>query len=525
MSDPKLKIWGIAALFSLVALAFAAPPAGADEAEWLYDPAKVVEIDFAMTAEDEAALEAEPDEYVPATFTLAHGAQVFGPLEVGLRLKGGLGSFRPLSEKAAFKVKFDEFVDDQTVLGLERLTLNNMVQDPSMVHETLTYDLFDAVGVPASRTGYAFVRINDQPYGVYLNVETLDKISLPRWFGSTQHLYEADEPGLDVAPGEQAKFEVDRGDDEDIADLEALIAAADDTEGDWSDGMAAVADLDEMARMWAVERYVGHWDGYAGIDAAFRPNNYYLHSLDSGVFEMMPWGTDQTWVVPVEFGEPAGGLLFNDCLADASCKALYVDALRDLQEVLPGLDFDAQAEAIADLLEPWQALEAEPRREYSTAEFEEGVDDARFFISLRPGELAAWLPELPDPPQLPTPSPPGHDATAPRRVAIPMPSPSMTPKGAPRVGEGGTLRTRLALDGPGVLTQRGAILTSDGLLTVCFRRLEIERPAVLTVRCRLSAAARERLSQRRLKVTLVTRFRAADGRVDVTTQTLTVPRS
>ena len=33
---------------------------------------------------------------------------------------------------------------------------------------------------------------------------------------------------------------------------------------DWSNGLAAVADLEEMTRMWAVERYIGHWDGYAG---------------------------------------------------------------------------------------------------------------------------------------------------------------------------------------------------------------------------------------------------------------------
>ncbi len=521
---------GSAVLLCLLALVLAAAPASADEADWLYDPTKVVEIDFELAPEDEAALELEPDEYVPATFTLAAEGQTFGPIEVGFRLKGGLGSFRPLTEKAAFKVKFDEYVDDQTVLGLERLTLNNMVQDASMVHETLTYDLFRSIGVPASRTGYAFVRINDQPYGVYLNIETLDKISLPTWFESTQHLYEADAPGLDVAPGEQTKFEVDRGDDEDIADLEALIAAANDTEGDWSEGMAAVADLEEMTRMWAVERYAGHWDGYAGREDDFRPNNYYLHSLSSGVFRMMPWGTDQTWVVPLAFDEPAGGLLFNNCIADTSCEALYVDALRDLEEALPGLDLDTRAEAIEELLAPWQALEAEPRREYSTAEFEEGVADARFFISLRPGELAAWLPKLPDPPDTPTQPVPDSDPAqgpAPRReVTIPLPPPpAMTPKAPARLGKGGALRTRLAFDAPGVLTQRGTITTADGPLTVCFRRAEIKRPTVLTVRCRLSAAAREFLTQRRLKVTLVTRFRSVDGQLDEAKQTLTLPRS
>jgi hypothetical protein len=42
------------------------------------------------------------------------------------------GSLRTLDQKAAFKIKFDEFIEGQTFLGLKKLTLNNMVEDPSM---------------------------------------------------------------------------------------------------------------------------------------------------------------------------------------------------------------------------------------------------------------------------------------------------------------------------------------------------------------------------------------------------------
>lgn len=531
--------WAVVALVSLIALAIAATPASADEAEWLYDPAKVVEIDFEMTAEAEAALEAEPDEYVPATFTLAHDAQVFGPLEVGLRLKGGLGSFRPLSEKAAFKVKFDEFVDDQTVLGLERLTLNNMVQDASMVHETLTYGLFDAIGVPASRTGYAFVRINGQPYGVYLNIETLDKISLPRWFTSTQHLYEADEPGLDVALGEQAKFEVDRGDDEDIADLEALIAAANDTEGDWSDGMAAVADLEEMTRMWAVERYVGHWDGYAGVAGAFRPNNYYLHSLDSGVFEMMPWGTDQTWVVPVEFGEPAGGLLFNNCLADTSCAALYESALGEVEAAVPDLELYTTASCTAALLAPWQQLEDSDRREYGAEEIEEGVADARTFISLRPDELAEWLgTEAPEVPSGDEPCPENKEETpAPTPAPTPtpqtpaMPSPPLPILGVgpklsigPSRARGNFVATHLDIPAAGLATQRVTTRLEGRRIQVCADQQRGVEAGGLTLRCRFSDWAREALESASLRLRVRIGFDPVDGGSRSDVRFLAVPQ-
>ena len=77
----------------------------------------------------------------------------------------------------------------QRFLGLKKLTLNNMVQDASMVHEGLAYRAFRAVGVPAPRTGYAFVRLNGSAYGVYLKrVESLN-VEVPRSSpGSTAHL-------------------------------------------------------------------------------------------------------------------------------------------------------------------------------------------------------------------------------------------------------------------------------------------------------------------------------------------------
>jgi hypothetical protein len=185
----------------------------ADEAASIYDPSKVVFIDLTLSPTEEAKLEAEPGEYVKGTFSLTRSSDgtpageeaspVIAPRPVEVRLKGNVGgSFRPLTGKAGFKLKFKK---TETVFGLRKMTLNNMVQDPSMVHETLAYAAFRAAGVPASRTGFAYVRLNGNDVGVYLDLENLDEIGLARIFGSfdkeTQHLYEG-EDGHDVKPGE-----------------------------------------------------------------------------------------------------------------------------------------------------------------------------------------------------------------------------------------------------------------------------------------------------------------------------------
>ncbi len=77
-----------------------------------------------------------------------------------------------------------------------------------MIHETLTYELFRAAGVPAPRTGHAFVRVNGEAYGVYLDVETPDSVWLSRWFPTTGHLYEG-AYGTDVDGVTVGDFEVD----------------------------------------------------------------------------------------------------------------------------------------------------------------------------------------------------------------------------------------------------------------------------------------------------------------------------
>jgi hypothetical protein len=371
--------------------ALAEPPPG--PAGWLYDPDAVVAIELDLPQPSIEAIEAEPDEYQPGSFSVTDGSQAFGPLEVGIRLKGSSGSFRPLTEKAAFKVKFDEYVDDQTFFGLEKLTLNNMVQDESMIHETLAYEVFRAAGLPASRTGYAFVSVNGEDYGLYLNVETLDVVSLPRWFSSTRHLYEGGYR-VDVLPGGAGDFEVDEGKNKDRTDLEALIAAANQEGGDWSEGVAPFADLEQMTQVWAIERFLGHWDGYAGELLGFQPNNYYLHSETSGLFRMLPWGTDQTWESRNSFDQP-GGLLFNRCLADASCMAMYRDAVRRARGVVAGLDPLNRIHSLAAVLRPWQ--ESDPRREMSMADLDNAVSRVREFVKRRPLDATAWLGEEPPP--------------------------------------------------------------------------------------------------------------------------------
>jgi hypothetical protein len=494
----------IAIVLSCLASLLAIPATvAADEIEWMYDPDAVVEIHLGGLSEEELdELEAAPSDEVRGTFELTVDGVPKGPLlnDVGIRLKGGLGSASPVKTgKSGFKVRFDEFVDDQLFFGIKRLTLNNMIQDPSMVHESLTYELFHELGLPASRTGYAFVTLNGEDYGLFLNLETLDEISLPQWFGedNTRHLYEADVAKTDVIPG-APPFEVDEGDEEDISDLEALIAAVNEEEGDWSDNVSPFADLEQMTAHWAVERYVTHWDGYAGEADVFRPNNYYLHSDAAGIFQMMPWGTDQTWEFNIDFDEPAGGVMFNKCLADASCKQLYLEGLTDVHCVAPGLDLSGQGAQLATMLAPYQDREDPVKREATEEEIAAAVEDFEALAAVRPQELEDYLTAegvlgngQPDPCAPEEPGKPIEPAVMP---PIDAPSPKVLARAlrfGPSKVQGNRVLTQVDIPGAGAVTQRVTARLDGRRVRVCADQERRDEAARVKIRCHLSKAARE----------------------------------
>ena len=520
-----------AALLALVL----ASPAAALTAEEMYEPSMVVVIDLQLPPASVVALEAEPEEYVEGTFSLAPtdgtpgGVGEFSaPLTVGIRLKGE-SSFRDLGGKAAFKVKFAEFVKGQKFLGLKNLTLNNMVLDPSMVHEALAYATFRAAGVPAPRTGYADVRVNGEEFGVHLNLETLDDVFLERLFGSfeepPQHLYEGGFE-VDVLPGEAGEFEVDEGEESDRSDLEALIETVAATSPGFSDRVAGLADLEEMTRMWAVERYIAHWDGYST-----EPHNYYLYSDPLGEFQMLPWSTDQTWALPqLGFGPP-GAALFEPCFADAPCRALYIDALRQARGVVAALDPGAEAQELAALLAPWQQLEEAPRKPFGPAEIAAAVAGVGQFAAKRPAALAKFLGE-----DEPPADGGGGPATVPAAPAEPLPLSRRLIVDRAALGRGLFL-ARLETP-PGAQVEFDArIATASRQVPACIRSAGPLMPyAALktgtpldggrqSLRCRLSPTVRRHLAARWLRLRVVITIEATDGRHVTFKRAIRLPRT
>jgi spore coat protein CotH len=264
--------------------AFLKPLKKQDKASQLFSSNEVFEYKITLSDKSIESLKKEPKLFTKATFEHKN----IKLENVGIRLKGFLGSFRPFDgqNKNGFTVKFNAFKKGQRFKGLNKIQLNNAAQDSTYLRERLGYSLFREAGLPAPRVGHAAVLINGEPFGLYVQVEASTEDFLNRWFeDSSGDLYEGP---TDITNWKN----LDLDSDPKKAERGLLIGFADAANKakemnnltylkDW-------IDLGHFARFMAMEILCDHWDGYLS------PNNYRLYRNPSDrKFYFIPHGADQ----------------------------------------------------------------------------------------------------------------------------------------------------------------------------------------------------------------------------------------
>jgi hypothetical protein len=288
-----------------------------------------------------------------------------------------------------------------------------------------------------------------------------------------------------------------------------------------------------MTRMWAVEKYIGHWDGYSGVkEGANQPNNYYLYSTPQGLFRMLPWGTDETFQSDrhIAFDGRGSGILFGKCLDDELCAAAYWFSLNATVAAARGLNLAAKAAALDSLLAPWQMQEqANGRDPYPRSVAHGAALSAGEFATKRVGEAESWLaahvPPGGDPGGgsgggdsggsgtggsnggAPSGSAPGTGVTPSDEAPAPRPRYLRPTREA--------LRTMLTLATDATVAQSATFATADGPRTACVIRARLLKAGEVLLECRLRRSARQRLQAGALSLRLTTTVKSGD-----TTKTL-----
>ncbi len=259
--------------------------------------------------------------------TVTDGTTVY--TNVSLQLKGAAGSFRPVDDNPAMTLNFDKFVPGQTFHGLDKLSLNNSVQDPTFLSEQFSREMFNKAGVPAPRATHVHVTLNGRDLGLYGLVEGWNKNFLARHFKNTKgNLYDG---GFlkDITD----ELSVNSGDNpQDQSDRKALAAAAEESNPQVrAEKLDKVLDVERFISFIAMDILLWDWDGYA-----LNRNNWRLfHDLDKGKMVFMPHGLDQMLWSPDGPALPRmKGLVARAVVGVPAFRTRYFERLRTLRSTV-----------------------------------------------------------------------------------------------------------------------------------------------------------------------------------------------
>jgi hypothetical protein len=288
--------------------------------------------------------------------------------DVGVKKKSFCGSLN--SEKPCLHVDFGRFGNSdavQSLIGTRYLTLNNSIQDRSYVRQTLGYRLLGMAGLPHSRCNYARVFVNGTPIGqgfggvnspgIYVSAEPIMRRYIERNFNGNMNgnLYELEHHDDFVSERLDFISVEDLSEFDNKADLKLSMQhiAANGVSG--ADQML---DLDHFIKLYAMEFFLKHWDGYCN-----NTNNTYIYNdvaaieapgVGNVTFKMIPWGLDQTLQPDRSFKLATGGLIAKLVRNDTARRQQLINQIGTYRDTVFGRE--NQQTTLKPLIDQMEAL-------------------------------------------------------------------------------------------------------------------------------------------------------------------------
>ncbi|HLP11596.1 MAG TPA: CotH kinase family protein [Flavobacteriales bacterium] len=333
------------------------------------------------------------------SWSYANDTYIKGDVEVdgtlytncGVKWKGN-SSYTFPGNKKSFKIDFNEFVTGQDHDGLKKMNLNNCFKDPSFLREKLMLDFLVEHNLPAPRCTYAEVYINNVLWGLYTDVEEIDKTFLERWFGEKKgNLFKGDPNGdlkwFGSAPSSYySKYELKTNESEnDWTDIVQLINIINNApSGIYQDTLESFFDAQTYLYTWATHILFANLDSYPGSG-----HNYYLyHDSTANKFRFISWDVNEafgnfnmgmtiptlenlavTYIPSPVTNRP----LHNNMLANGYEQPLY-DAMCDLINLDWSIwQMEYKIDSITNIIRPY--VYADSMKFFTNANFEANIDN------------------------------------------------------------------------------------------------------------------------------------------------------
>lgn len=173
----------------------------------LFDDSRVHSIDIVMEDWDSFLDTCENEEYSACSVVIDNEAYK----NVGIRAKGNtsLSQVKEYgNDRYSFKIEFDCYEKGNSYHGLDKISLNNIIQDNTYMKDYLTYKMMGDFGVAAPLCSYVYITVNEEEWGLYLAVESVEESFLARNYGNGYgNLYKPDSMDMGGGRGNGDKFD------------------------------------------------------------------------------------------------------------------------------------------------------------------------------------------------------------------------------------------------------------------------------------------------------------------------------
>jgi len=229
---------------------------------------------------------------------------------VGIRIRGSHWA-RRLAKKQ-YKIKFNAVrmrTGETGILkkyssnkgrrffGLTKFNLRcNPDNDPSLIVDKLTSEVFQAVGAPYPKIGFAKVSVNGKNAGMYLITEHPDSTFLKMNFGNSKgNFFKARwsrRKGASFYPGSYSsgRYKITKklnGQyDVDIKDFMTRLSLV----KNYKD-FAELLNVEKLVAYWTASNLAGHWDSIIGNMA----NDRIFHNAADGKWYLVGWDGDNSF--------------------------------------------------------------------------------------------------------------------------------------------------------------------------------------------------------------------------------------
>ena len=140
----------------------------------LFDTSAVHTLDIVMDDWDAFLETCAGEEYADCTVVI--DGETYA--NVAIRAKGNTSLTQVENygnDRYSFKIEFDHYDSGLTYHGLDKLSLNNIIQDNSYLKDSLTYQMMGWFGVAVPLCSYVWITVNGEDWGLYLAVEGVVK--------------------------------------------------------------------------------------------------------------------------------------------------------------------------------------------------------------------------------------------------------------------------------------------------------------------------------------------------------------